>query len=352
LSKTQDAAAKVIGDPAKVSAALADLKAGLDEWKEGEIHPKILHTPRHATAFLLRSHIAHQAAQKKDGLEQFFLGIERQILECFEVRFSSGDWPDWAASFFAWIASIVPAGWPAPDPTADPVGNNFASGVLGDFGTGLYGVPACQQSTQESQEEYALMLHLGDVYYSAMPEEVGQRFFQFWPDKAPLNRAMNGNHEMYTGGHTFFETMSPRFDQKAGCFAMQNDNWVLIALDTAYHQAFGGQEGVLDDPQMNWLSTIVERAAPRKVVLCSHPQPSTQLDTNQGGNLLAQMKSSGWRTKSLRGAGATSIAACFMIRTRSTASTAGAWATRHFLNRGQTSVMPRPRPNLARSGGG
>jgi hypothetical protein len=29
---------------------------------------------------------------------------------------------------------------------------------------------------------------MGDVYYSATPDEAEQRFFRFWPNKAPVNR--------------------------------------------------------------------------------------------------------------------------------------------------------------------
>jgi hypothetical protein len=95
---------------------------------------------------------------------------------------------------------------------------------------------------------------------------------------------------MYTGGHTYFETMLPRFNQKASYFAMQNDYWLFLGLDTAYRGEFGGQEGVLDDPQMKWIGDMVQQAGDRKVVLFSHHQPFTQLDTNNGGNLLAQLE--------------------------------------------------------------
>jgi hypothetical protein len=296
LAKTHDIAQKVIGDPAKVNAAMTDLKTGLDLWQQAELHPQILHTPRDVMASRLQSHIAVQA-RTQNKVDSFLIRLADRVLEGLEVKFSNEDWPEWAASFFTWIAAIVPANSPAPDPTAEPIANTFSVGVLGDFGTGLYGAPACQKSIQESSESYSLMLHLGDVYYSATPEEVEQRFFQFWPNNAPVNRTMNGNHEMYTGGHTYFETMLPRFSQNASYFAMQNDHWVLIALDTAYHQVFGGQEGVLDDPQMCWLKAIVDAAQTRKVVLFSHHQPYTQLDTNKGGNLLAQMEKYGLADK-------------------------------------------------------
>lgn len=288
LAKTQDAAARVIKDPAKVAKSMADLKSGLDLWKKAQINPRVLHTPRSSIASLLQTHVVRQATLGQK-IEQFILkGIE-SIFEGFEVRFSSADWPEWAASFFTWVNDLAPAVQPPPEPTASAIANSFSVGVLGDFGTGLYGAPVCQKSIQEGSDAYSLMLHLGDVYYSAQPEEVENRFFQFWPNKAPLNRAMNGNHEMYDGGHTYFESILPRFAQKSSCFAMQNDDWVLIALDTAYYQDFGGQEGVFDDPQMAWLSSIVTAAGARKVVLFSHHQPYTQLDDNTGGNLLEQL---------------------------------------------------------------
>jgi len=297
LAKTQDIAAKVIGDPARVDAVMDDFKAGLGMWQEAEVHPRILHTPRHAMGSLLQSHIVHQAGLG-NRIEAFLIRIADKVLEGLEVKFSSDDWPEWAASFFTWASAIVPAVPPAADPDAAPIGNKFSVGVLGDFGTGLYGAPACQKSILESSDTYDLLLHLGDVYYSATPDEVQDRFFPFWPEaKAPLNRTLNGNHEMYDGGHTYFNTMLPRFRQKAGYFAMQNDNWVLIGLDTAYHEAFGGAEGMLDDEQMNWLSVIVQAALPRKVVLFSHHQPFSRVEDNKGGNLLSQLKKFGLADK-------------------------------------------------------
>jgi hypothetical protein len=289
LAKTQEAALKVMGDPAKANAAIADLKTGMDLWQQAELHPQILHTPRHVNVSLLQSHIVRKASLG-NRIESFFKKIGGLVLEGLEVKFAAEDWPEWAASFFTWVADIVPATALSPDPLAAPIDNNFSIGILGDFGTGLYGAPVCRDSIRASKDNYNLMLHLGDVYYSSTPEEVEQRFFKFWPeDKAPINRTLNGNHEMYNGGHTYFETMLPRFKQNAGYFAMQNDNWVLIALDTAYHQSFGGQEGKLDNPQMDWLSKIIQAAGHRKVVLFSHHQPFTQLDTNKGGNLLTQL---------------------------------------------------------------
>jgi hypothetical protein len=144
-------------------------------WHDAEIHPLVLHTPRHAMASLLQSHILRKAGIGH-RLESFFSKIAGKILEGFEVKFSSDDWPEWALSFFTWVADIVPANPLPPSPTAEPIDNKFSVGILGDFGTGLYGAPVCQQSIQSGRDDYSLMLHLGGVYYSATPEEVEQRF--------------------------------------------------------------------------------------------------------------------------------------------------------------------------------
>src|SRR5215471_7888027 len=106
LAKTHDIAAKVIGDPAKTSAAMTDLANGMDLWRDSELHKHVLHTPRHAKASLLQTHIAARAAQESK-LDTFLHKVADFILEGLEVRFSTADWPEWAASFFTWIAGIV-----------------------------------------------------------------------------------------------------------------------------------------------------------------------------------------------------------------------------------------------------
>jgi hypothetical protein len=294
LAKTHDVATKVIGDPAKANAAMDDLKNGIDLWRESEIHAKVLHTPRHAMASLLQTHVAKNAGAE-DKIAEFLLKVETRILECFEVRFSTSDFLEWAASFFTWQPKIKAAKFPAANPTADPIANTFSIGMLGDFGSGLYGAPACAKSIVNGPDRYSLMLHLGDVYYSATADEVQSRFFQFWP-RMPntINRTLNGNHEMYNGGISYFGEMLTDFKQQSSYFAMQNDFWVLAFLDTAYNGAVGGAEGVLDDTQMTWLSGIVKAAGDdRKVVLFSHHQPFSLVEDNNGGNLIPQMEKFG-----------------------------------------------------------
>jgi hypothetical protein len=59
---------------------------------------------------------------------------------------------------------------------------------------------------------------------------------------------------------------------------MQNSNWILVCLDTAY------KDFDLDGPQVAWLKSIVDAAGARKLLLFSHHQPFSQLDA-QGPNI-------------------------------------------------------------------
>jgi hypothetical protein len=47
---------------------------------------------------------------------------------------------------------------------------------------------------------------LATVYYSGTTSEIDDRFIAFWPNVTGAeNRACNSNHEMYSGGHGYFD---------------------------------------------------------------------------------------------------------------------------------------------------
>jgi 3',5'-cyclic AMP phosphodiesterase CpdA len=88
----------------------------------------------------------------------------------------------------------------------------------------------------------------------------------------------------------YFEYLLPQLNQASSYFAFQNDYWTLIALGSAYNQDIGGQEGNLDQQQIDWVNAIVAAAGNRKIVLFSHHQPFSQLDPNQGPKLVAALQ--------------------------------------------------------------
>ena len=77
-----------------------------------------------------------------------------------------------------------------------------------------------------------------------------------WPKRpaGTINRALNGNHEMYSGGKGYFQAVAGFFQQPASCFALQNADWILVCLDTAY------EDFDLDAKQVAWLKSIVNAA--------------------------------------------------------------------------------------------
>jgi hypothetical protein len=194
-----------------------------------------------------------------------------------EVKFGTGfEGRDW----FGWMASMIdhvdrdkahPFLWSSAPAETFP--ESFRLAVVGDWGTSLYGAPRIAADIR-AKGPFDLLLHLGDVYYSGTPEETKERFLKPWPfDAGGISRALNANHEMYSGGYAYFDITLPRFGQKASYFALQNKNWVLIGLDTAY------VDHDLDPKQLAWLDAVITAAGSRRIVLFSHQQLFSRLDS-------------------------------------------------------------------------
>jgi hypothetical protein len=286
LAKAREAAGQVIADPNRADQRVADLRDGLNLLQAAQRNrPDVLHTPRHVSASLLQTHIAENAV-RQNKLEQFFLRAKQFVQEGFRVKFSAADWFGYMLSFFTWSEGIVKANLPPGPAVPEEIGDNYSVAVVGDWGTGLYGAPFSAKSI-EQQGDYDLLLHLGDVYYSGTREEIQERFDALWPNLPnAASRSLNGNHEMYTGGHAYFEDLLPRLNQSSSYFALQNQFWTLVALDSAYDQKIGGQAGDLKQPQLDWLRGLVAQSGGRRLVLFSHHQPYTLLDQNKDDTLL------------------------------------------------------------------
>jgi hypothetical protein len=202
-------------------------------------------------------------------------GVEAQ----FGEGLTGGDIWGWAKSVFDHIEK---GGWHEiarpPDDKIDTFADSGRVAIVGDWGTNLYGAPV-SAATIKTKGGYELLMHLGDIYYSGTPKEAKQRFLDVWPTSAgKVSRALNGNHEMYSGGFAYFDSILPAFNQPSSYFAVQNANWVLVGLDTAH------TDHALDARQTNWLKSVVQRAGQRKVILFSHHQPFSRLD-KQGPKL-------------------------------------------------------------------
>lgn len=200
-----------------------------------------------------------------------------------EAQFDTRDWWGWAgvalAKFQHWTKYPIIR----PPVQISPFPNSGRIGVLGDWGTNLYGAPICAQSITNDPGSFAMLLHLGDVYYSGTESEVKNRFLDVWPERTDtqlLNRALNSNHEMYSGGEYYFTATLAAFKQSASYFAVANDHWVLVGLDTAYI------DHDIDFQQVFWLEKIIAHptAKNKKVILFSHHQLFSRM-SGQGSKL-------------------------------------------------------------------
>lgn len=204
--------------------------------------------------------------------------------------------------------------FPSPDPLplAGRQESQVTLALTGDFGTGAYAVGtddpdgpavAVMQQLLTLQPDY--VLHLGDVYYTGTPasagladlpynphREVEKNFLALWPGVASLAEgrsfALNGNHEMYSGGRGYFRGIlgDPRFATQgsASSFALTFAGWTLLGLDSAYWDPSpmrntGSLGGPANPQQANWVRSL--GLDPARTIALTHHNP-----VNTGGTCL------------------------------------------------------------------
>jgi hypothetical protein len=245
----------------------------------------ILRTPQNDLAARLQTMVVQQAtAAGQVQTEQAPQTIAIPTGDSFSlgvlsVKFDDADIAGWLRMAPELIFKPPKADWIDPPPVPQIIPDNARIALLADWGTGLYGAPAIKQCI-EGLDRCDVVLHLGDTYYSGEAGEIQERLVGHWPNRpaGTINRALNGNHEMYSGGKAYFQALGSFFQQPASCFALQNTGWILVCLDTAY------QDFDLDGAQVDWLNSMVNAAGNRKLILFSHHQPFSQLD-DQGPKL-------------------------------------------------------------------
>ena len=224
------------------------------------LYGRIMQRLQEATDEAGASDVVVTAQDREVSLAQSLLaevGTETRPLDSGgqEVQFGTGvtgfDWFRWLGSVADWVRrrDAHPLVRP-PHPRADQLTGDLTVAMTADWATGLYGAPRIAETIRRmaADRPFDLLMHLGDVYYSGTPEEVEQRFLPLWPSAAGrLNRALNANHDMYSGGFGYFERILPKFKQNGSYFAVQNEHWLLVGLDTAY------VDHDVDVEQVTWL---------------------------------------------------------------------------------------------------
>ena len=204
-------------------------------------------------------------------------GATRRLFEQFSI------------TDIGWASSLVAAGVrllrkrhafnPTP-PEAVEIGARARVIMVGDWGSGIPRAQRVATAMRMAVEQGMRdnldveVVHLGDVYYSGWKFEFQDRFLPYWPVKAAEagkigSWCLNGNHDMYSGGHAYFDVLlkDARFRRQgdASFFRLYNQHWQLLGLDTAW------DDNGLKDPQGDWVRQIVEQNR-QKTILLSHHQ--------------------------------------------------------------------------------
>jgi hypothetical protein len=157
-----------------------------------------------------------------------------------------------------------------------PLSERATIALVGDWGGGNEHAQAVANQIKQRQPDH--VIHLGDVYYAGTEEEVRDHFIKYWPTpKAPgRSFALNGNHEMYSGGYGYFDLILKEFKQDASYFCLENRYWRFIGLDTGYI------DHNLNKEQVNWLRALLDKGS-AKNMLMSHHQPFSAFESAGAG---------------------------------------------------------------------
>lgn len=160
-------------------------------------------------------------------------------------------------------------------------------GVAGDWGTGTDVAQQVADSMVSTNPE--LTIHLGDIYYVGTDNEVQENClgvngaFQgvMWRHGSKGSFALNGNHEMYSGGSAYFNDFLPTLgiptsqdkQQLRSYFCLEAPGWRIVGLDTGYNSDTVSGDCTLEQPQLDWLQNVVDPIhKPKPTVLLSHHQ--------------------------------------------------------------------------------
>ena len=199
--------------------------------------------------------------------------------------------------------------------------------VFGDWGTGL---SLAGEVTQRIREQLAAtgssrqchVIHLGDVYYVGESDEYLERIFPLWPVTSAQRNAigswsLNGNHDMYSGGAGYFDTLLRKDvmlrwhgdadGEPSSFFLIEDKDWQVFGLDTSWSvpslgsaifgkptlKDYGGQNGVLTKAQVTWMARMRNKA--KGCILLTHHQPasSRKIESQHADEAVAMLKSAG-----------------------------------------------------------
>jgi|KBSSwiStaDraftv2_1062776.scaffolds.fasta_scaffold33013_2 hypothetical protein len=282
VDQAADAAAN--GNSQERARLIAEWNEALASMENADQGSTVLSAPRSDLASRLQTLLASRALE--EGKVQTVVPSTTVTLdtsetvseETVQVKFDNNDLIGWLGTGLKILFKPPRHPFLAPPEVPEAIPDDAKIAMFSDWGTGLYGAPIIRETIKQLPR-CDIVLHLGDTYYSGGDDEIKSRLIGDWPKRAnAINRTLNGNHEMYSGGKGYFEALQSFFNQSSSCFALQNANWLILGLDTSY------QDFDIDPSQVAWVKRRIAAAGTRRVILCSHHQPFSALD-DQGPKL-------------------------------------------------------------------
>jgi len=200
--------------------------------------------------------------------------------------------PGWTEAATVWLENLVLGKHPFADSTPQTISvpNSVQIAMAGDWGTGDWRTAANPAPSTDVRKHMAflqphLTIHLGDVYYAGTNDQEKHLLVDLWPKGSLGALTLNSNHEMYSGAKPYFQVALAANlfadQQQRSFFALENDNWVIVGLDSAYYSNAEGLylDGALyaeggPQPQVDFLRS--QAAKGKKVIVLTHHNGLTE----------------------------------------------------------------------------
>jgi calcineurin-like phosphoesterase family protein len=218
-----------------------------------------------------------------------------------QLRYGTCD-PLWSialAIYLAWKATLKSVPYVRYADLGDfvtplPEEPDLVIGIIADWGTGLDDAKWLLSEVMTKNPH--VLIHLGDIYYAGMPDEVRTNFLDI-VNAAASNipvYTMSGNHDMYSGGDAFYWLIGQlnsapnlqEYKQKASYFCLRSSNWQILGMDTGLHDCdpttVTTNTTYLDSEEAAWLRDKLDNAGTRQTILLSHHQLFTAFGDGVG----------------------------------------------------------------------
>ena len=168
--------------------------------------------------------------------------------------------------------------WKILSDYVDVLPDSCTIALIGDWGTGQQ--PARTVLDRVAARNPAIVIHMGDIYYSGTQYEADNYFlalfrtvFESAGRPMPLIYTLSGNHDMYSGGLGYYWLLD-QIGQKASFFCLRNNFWNFVGVDTGVNDydpfSVNTSTPSLKDTELTWLHDKIDTAGNARTVLLSH----------------------------------------------------------------------------------